>query len=53
MIPLKEKKSSASREEEQLFRELDKGIDNMEQGNTVPHDEAMRMIREKVKEYAI
>lgn len=36
-----------------LFEELDKGIDSMENGRTVPHDKAMQMIREKVKEYAI
>ncbi len=29
-----------------FFRELDKGIDDMEQGNTIPHEEAMRQIRE-------
>ena len=36
-----------------LFEELDKGIDSMENGRTVPHDKAMQMIREKLKEYAI
>jgi len=30
-----------------LFEELDKGIDSMENGRTVPHDEAMQRIREK------
>ena len=36
-----------------LFEELDKGIDSMENGRPVPHDKAMQMIREKLKEYAI
>lgn len=31
---------------ELFFRELDKGIDDMEQGNTIPHEEAMTQIRE-------
>ncbi len=39
--------------ESRLFEELDKGIDSMENGRTVPHDKAMQMIREKIKEYAI
>lgn len=39
--------------ESQLFKELDKGIDSMENGRIVPHDKAMQMIREKLKEYAI
>ena len=39
---------------ETLFSYLDKGIDDMEQGNTIPHEEAMRQIRERLlKEYAI
>ena len=39
--------------ESQFFKELDKGIDSMENGRTVPHDKAMQMIREKLKEYAV
>ena len=39
--------------ESSLFHELDKGIDAMESGHTMPHDEAMQMIREKLKEYAV
>ena len=39
--------------ESSLFHELDKGIDAMENGYTMPHDEAMQMIREKLKEYAV
>ncbi|MCM1121013.1 MAG: hypothetical protein NC416_00365 [Eubacterium sp.] len=36
-----------------LFEELDKGIDSMENGRTMPHDKAMQMIRETLKEYPI
>ena len=32
---------------EELFRELDKGIRDMEQGNVTPHEETMRMIYAK------
>ena len=39
--------------ENDLFHELDKGIDAMESGHTMPHDEAMQMIWEKLKEYAV
>ena len=33
-----------------LLKELDKGIDSMENGRIVPHDKAMQMIRKKIKE---
>jgi len=33
--------------------ELDKGIDDMEQGKTVAHEEAMQIIRKKVLEYRV
>ena len=32
---------------EELFRELDKGIRDMERGDVIPCDEAIRQIREK------
>lgn len=35
--------------ESQLYEELDKGIDSMENGRIIPHDKAMQMIREKLK----
>ena len=35
--------------ENQLFKELDKGIDSMENNCTVPHDKAMQIIRNKLK----
>ena len=33
-----------------ILKELDKGIASMENGRTVPHDKAMQMIREKLKD---
>lgn len=53
-MKLEEKsKMEVMESESHLFEELDKGIDSMENGRTVPHDKAMQMIREKLKEYAI
>jgi predicted transcriptional regulator len=39
--------------EKLLFEELDKGIDDMEAGRVVTHEEAMRIIRERVENYAV
>lgn len=36
-------------QEVQIFEELDKGIDDMETGRVIEHDEAMRILRAKVK----
>lgn len=33
---------------EELFRELDKGIRDMERGDVIPHDECMKQIREEL-----
>lgn len=53
-MKLEEKsKTEVMESESRLFEELDKGIDSMENGRTVPHDKAMQMIREKLKEYAV
>lgn len=35
------------RAREELFRELDKGIRDMERGDVIPCDEAIKQIREK------
>lgn len=40
-------------QEMQIFKELDKGIDDMEAGRVIEHDEAMHILKEKVKKYAI
>lgn len=33
------------KEREELFRELDKGIRDMERGDVIPHEQMMREIR--------
>lgn len=33
---------------EELLRELDKGIRDMEEGRVIPHDECMKQIREEL-----
>lgn len=40
-------------QEMQIFKELDKGIDDMEAGRVIEHEEAMRILKERVKQYAI
>ena len=40
-------------QEIQIFSELDKGIDDMETGRVIEHDEAMRILKERVKQYAL
>jgi predicted transcriptional regulator len=40
-------------QEKILYRELDKGINDMENGHTVPHVEAMKQIRERINSYGI
>ena len=38
---------------QELFIELDKGIEDMEAGRVTPHEEAMKKIRESVSLYAV
>ena len=45
--------SEEEAQEMQIFKELDKGIDDMEAGRVIEHDEAMRILKERVKKYAI
>ena len=42
-----------SKKETELYKALDKGINDMENGCVVPHDEAMKMIRERLKDYGL
>ncbi len=53
MAPLVQETNKYTEQEERLFRELDRGIDDMEQGNTIPHENAMKQIRERLKEHAV
>lgn len=40
-------------QEKKLYRELDKGIEDMEKGNLLSHEETMQLLREKVKSYGV
>ena len=42
-----------TKQELELFEELDKGIEDMEEGRVTPHEEAMKKIRESVGLYEI
>ena len=53
MAPLAQEKMKYTEQEEKLFRELDKGIDDMEKGNTMSHEDSMKQIRERLKKYAV
>lgn len=49
-----EKYSSVNNEtlyDASLLHALDKGIDDMENGRTVPHDKAMDIVRQRLKEH--
>ena len=48
-----ETKVEETTQEQELFIELDKGIEDMEAGRVTPHDEAMKKIRESVGLYAV
>lgn len=39
--------------EEAILRALDKGIDDMENGRVVPHEQAMKMVRQRLKEHIL
>ncbi len=39
--------------EEAILRALDKGIDDMENGRVVPHEQAMEIVRQGLKGYAL
>lgn len=41
------------RSEDELFKALDKGIDDMEHGRTIPHEEMMRSLRERIQSYDV
>lgn len=53
VAPLVKEMHKKDDKERKLFGKLDKGIDDMEQGNTISHEDTMRMIREKVLQYHV
>ena len=46
-------KISVTEEEMLLLKELDKGIDDMENGRTTPHEETMKILRQRYNEYVL
>lgn len=50
---VKESIDAMNEAEQKLFRELDKGLDSMEQGKIVEHEDAMKLIREKIQKYCV
>lgn len=40
-------------QEKKLYKELDKGIDDMENGRVVPHEEAMKKLMERFRHNAV
>lgn len=49
----KEIMNAVCEEEEWLFRELDKGIDDMEQGRTFPFEESLQRVRDMIDKYEL
>ena len=39
--------------EDAILRALDKGIDDMENGRVIPHEQAMQVVRQKLKKYVL
>lgn len=39
--------------ENRIFKELDKGIDDMEKGRVIDHEEAMCILKERINQYAL
>lgn len=39
--------------EEKLYSALDKGIDDMEAGRLIPHEEAMVIVRQRLRDYVL
>ncbi len=46
-------RSEGEAQEMHIFEELDKGIDDMEAGRVIDHEEAMRILKERVNQYAL
>ena len=54
MAPVANEHLSAQKNKENaLLRQLDKGIDDMEQGRVLPLKESMERIKERLKEYEL
>lgn len=53
MAVVEQTRPAEKSQEMQIFKELDKGIDDMEAGRVIDHDEAMRILKERVNQYAL
>ena len=40
-------------DETELLKELDKGIDDMEQGRVTPHEESMKVLIQRYNDYVL
>ncbi len=45
--------ATITKEEQELLKALDKGIDDMEAGRLTPHEESMNILRQRLKDYAL
>lgn len=52
-LEVADRKKEYEKNQNDLFAMLDKGIDDLKSGRTVEHDEAMRLIKEKLAQYDV
>ena len=53
MAPMERGNIELEERERELFHLLDKGMDDVENNRIIPHDKAMKMIREKLQIYEV
>lgn len=53
MALLLQEENKMTYQEQLLFEQLDKGIEDMEHGRIVSHDDAMQIIMERLQEYEL
>lgn len=46
-------KFSTDSDEKKLFEELDKGINDMEKGRITPHEETMRILKQRYEDHVL
>lgn len=49
----KETTKEFDKQEKELYEALDKGIDDMEKGQVIPHEDAMKIIKERLINYGL
>ena len=45
--------ATITKDEQELLKALDKGIDDMEAGRLTPHEESMKILRQRLRDYAL